>query len=76
MLAGDRGSFLRRSRDRALSFLRCGARRREYLYCGEHDVGLAGDSDDDRSLLDGFLCVLYLKDATLWRAEHSRQHCG
>ena len=42
---------------------------RAYLYCREHDMGLAGDADDDRTLLDGFLCVFYLEDATLWRAK-------
>lgn len=29
---------------------------------------LADDAHDDRTLLDGFLCVFNLEDATLWRA--------
>jgi hypothetical protein len=39
-----------------------------YLQGGEHGMCLADDAHDNRSLLDGFLCVFNLEDAALRRA--------
>lgn len=36
-----------------------------YLESGEHGVRLADDAHNDGTLLDGFLGVFHLKDATL-----------
>lgn len=39
-----------------------------YLQGGEDGMCLADNSNNDGSLLDGFLGVFDLEDATLWRA--------
>ena len=41
-----------------------------YLDGAEHDVGFAGNADDDRTLLDGFGGIFDLEDASLGRERH------
>jgi hypothetical protein len=36
-------------------------------------MGLANDSDDDRTLLHGFLCIFDLKDSTLRRTDRASE---